>query len=429
VNNAEWEYLKSYRCLVMVLLLFATTPAGAQTGITKMPDTDTQEAIALMMRFVERTELTSGRAVKRYLWTDAFAVCNFLGLAQATGDQRYQELALRLVDQVHHTLGRHRPDDRRRGWISGLSEQEGEAHPTRGGLRIGKELPERSAREPFDERLEWDRDGQYFHYLSKWMQALDQMTKATGQPQFNLWARELADSAYRAFSYLPFAAAGPRRMYWKMSIDLSRPLVSSMGQHDALDGYITGLQLAATAARLPDPVTDPDLDAATRGFAGMIKGGDWASADPLGIGGLLMDAYRVQQLMQQRAATDQRLLERLLTASLTGLQAYTSSREMELPAGHRLAFRELGLAIGLQAVERMWQTLEHGPTSVSSRSAVRTLLQALMQFVPLAERLVTFWRDPAHQNTPSWAEHRDINEVMLATGLAPDGFLTVLPPH
>jgi hypothetical protein len=420
--------MKTHRCLVMVLLLFATTLTDAQTGITKMPDTETQEAIALMMRFAERTGLASGHSAQRYLWTDAFAVCNFVGLARVTGDQRYQELALRLVDQVHHTLGRHRADDRRRGWISGLGEHEGEAHPTRGGLRIGKELPERGVREPFDERLEWDRDGQYFHYLTRWMQALDQVTRATGQSQFNRWARELADSAYRAFSYRPFAAAGPRRMYWKMSIDLGRPLVSSMGQHDALDGYITALQLAATASGLPDPVTDPDLDTATQGFAGMIKGGDWASADPLGIGGLLMDAHRVQQLMQHGAVIDQRLLERLLKASLTGLQVYANSREMELPAVHRLAFRELGLAIGLQAVERMWQTLERGPAGVSSRSTIRTLLQALMQFAPLAEGLVTFWRDPAHQDAPSWAEHRDINEVMLATGLAPDGCLTLLRP-
>ena len=420
--------MKIHRCLVMALLLFATTLTDAHTGSTKMPDTETQEAIVLMMRFAERTGLLSGTAAKRYLWTDAFAVCNFVGLARATGDPRYQELALQLVDQVHHTLGQHRADDRRRGWISGLGEHEGEAHPTCGGLRIGKELPERGVREPFDERLEWDRDGQYFHYLTKWMQALDQVTRATGQPQFNRWARELADSAYRAFSYRPFAAAGPGRMYWKMSIDLSRPLVSSMGQHDALDGYITALQLAATATGLPDPVTDPDLDAATQGFAGIIKGGDWASADPLGIGGLLMDAYRVQQLIQQGAAADQRLLERLLTASLTGLQVYANSREMELPAGHRLAFRELGLAIGLQAVARMWQPLNHGPARVSSRSTIRSLMQALTQFVPLSDNLVTFWRDPAHQDTPSWAEHRDINEVMLATGLAPDGCLTLTSP-
>jgi hypothetical protein len=43
----------------------------------------------------------------------------------------------------------------------------GAAHPTRGGLRIGKKLPERRPGEAFQERLEWERDGQYFHYLTK----------------------------------------------------------------------------------------------------------------------------------------------------------------------------------------------------------------------------------------------------------------------
>jgi hypothetical protein len=77
------------------------------------------------------------------LWTDAFAVCNFLDLARLTGEGSYADLALRLVDRVHHVLGRHRADDARTGWISGLGEQEGASHPTRGGLRIGKVRPER----------------------------------------------------------------------------------------------------------------------------------------------------------------------------------------------------------------------------------------------------------------------------------------------
>ena len=39
-------------------------------------------------------------------------------------------------------------------------------------------------------------------------------------------------------------------MYWKMSIDLSRPLVASMGQHDPLDGFVTCAELDATACAL-----------------------------------------------------------------------------------------------------------------------------------------------------------------------------------
>src|SRR5262245_4880122 len=179
----------------------------------------TEEAIGLMMQFGVRTGLVGDHPQRRYLWTDAFAVCNFLYLARATSDARYTELALELVQRVHHVLGRHRNDDRRTGWISGLSDDLGEAHPTRGGLRIGKPLPERVPDRRADDRLEWDRDGQYFHYLTKWMHALDQVTRMTGQTIFSTWARELMYTAHRTFTYR--SRGGGRRMFWKLSIDLS----------------------------------------------------------------------------------------------------------------------------------------------------------------------------------------------------------------
>ena len=96
----------------------------------------------IMLDFARRTGLLSSESPPlRYLWTDAFAVCNFLGLFVEHGDEEALQLARRLVDQTHHVLGRHRPDDPRRGWISGLPEEQGEAHPTSGGLVIGKPLP------------------------------------------------------------------------------------------------------------------------------------------------------------------------------------------------------------------------------------------------------------------------------------------------
>lgn len=110
----------------------------------------------LMDRFADLTGITGKVMPRRYLWTDAFAVCNYLGLHRETGSDRYRQLAVELVDQVHHVLGRHRRDDPRSGWISGLSEQEGARHPTRGGLRIGKKLNERGANQPPDPQLEWE---------------------------------------------------------------------------------------------------------------------------------------------------------------------------------------------------------------------------------------------------------------------------------
>ncbi len=389
----------------------------------EIPDPRTAQAVSLMEEFARRTGLDSQHPPRRYLWTDAFAVCNFLALAHRTGESRFTELALHLVDQVHHTLGRHRPDQARQGWISGLDEPQGEAHPTRGGLRIGKPLPERAPDEPFDEQLEWERDGQYFHYLTQWMHALDQLSRSTGDPRYNRWARELAQRAHDAFTYTP-AGGGTPRMYWKMSIDLSRPLVPSMGQQDPLDGYLTALQLRTTASELPGPTAGPDLEDVTERYARMIAGADWASPDPLGIGGLLADAYRLVQLADRTPAADRRPPGRLLGGALRGLGYYVASGQLQTPAEYRLAFRELGLAIGLEAVRRLGRVPDRDR---ETHAELRKTLEGLIRYVPLGEGLESFWLAPASRRTATWSEHRDINEVMLATRLVPDGYLELAP--
>jgi hypothetical protein len=388
-----------------------------------MSNAKIERAVALMEGFGQRTGLTSQQDPRRYLWTDAFAVCNFLGLAHTTGNQRYTELALRLVDQVHHSLGKHRTDSPARGWISGLSEPEGEAHPTRGGLRIGKVLPERRADESFDQQLEWERDGQYFHYLTKWMHALDRITRSTGEPRYRRWASELAVAAHDAFSYLPPAHHRPR-MYWKMSIDLSRPLVSSMGQHDPLDGYVTVTQLGATLSEPVESLDQKGLVRVRAQFSTMLQSSELATADPLGIGGLLADAYRMEQMIRLGATTNDALIKRLLDAALAGIRAYANSGELQAPARYRLAFRELGLSIGLEAVKRMQKDVLQKRSSLGPQE--RGQLEALLQYVPIGDEIESFWRQPEHQGTDTWLEHRDINEVMLATRLAADGFLDLV---
>ena len=214
-------------------------------------------------------------------------------------------------------------------------------------------------------------------------------------------------------------------MYWKMSIDLARPLVPSMGQHDPLDGYVTYAQLRSTASSLLESASGPTLENETKQFAAMVKVGDWTTADPLGIGGLLVDAYRVGQLIRQGAPINQRLLETLLTASLAGLQYYTRSGELRLPAEYRLAFRELGLAIGLRAAVRMRRATDRDSFHYVADTRVREGLQALAKYAPIGDEIKSFWRDPDHRRARTWSEHRDINEVMLATSLAPEGFLVL----
>jgi hypothetical protein len=357
---------------------------------------------------------------KRYLWTDAFAVCNFLELYLRTGDEKWQQLALRLVDQVHQILGKHRGDDPRTGWISALSEEEGRHHPTIGGLRIGKPLNERKAGEPYDDALEWERDGQYFHYLTKWMHTLNRMSRLKRNPIFNFWAIELAKAVHAAFVHtLP---SGSKRMAWKMSIDLSRPSVPFMGLHDPLDGLVTYNQLRATASEF-SKTSEPGLFSEIADMEALCKGIDWTTEDSLGIGGMLWDAYKILQLIVKDGFKDKDLLNDLLEFSLKGLEACMESPLWNFPADARLAFRELGLTIGLHAVERMEVLTEKNPDQFPPNHPQHAQIARFDRYAGLSETIEKFWLDPRSRKSISWTKHRDINEVMLATSLAPDGYL------
>ena len=382
-------------------------------------------AQGLMLEFADVTGLsTVGKPTRRYLWTDAFAVCNFLGFYRETGDDKYLCLALALVDQVHGILGRHRGDDPRSGRISGLDDREGALHPTVGGLRIGKGMNERKPEEPFDDRLEWDRDGQYYHYLTKWMHALNRVGRVTGKKAYTRWAIELAKTAHTRFTYRPSPGAR-KRMYWKMSIDLSRPLVPSMGQHDPLDGLITLNELHATLRRDPPQPAGLDLEPEIADLAAMCEGMDWTTDDPLGLGGLLSDAYRVGQLILDGSFDRGTLLEDLLSVSLRGLEPFGGKNPFALPARYRLAFREFGLSIGLKAVEKLKNTIEEHPDSFGDPRRLGQKVAALMRYRPLVESIEAFWLEPVNRKGGTWTEHREINTVMLATSLAPEGFLSL----
>ncbi|MBI4812971.1 MAG: hypothetical protein HY802_00940 [Methanobacterium sp.] len=361
---------------------------------------------------------------QRYLWTDAFAVRNFLELFKQTCDEKYKELALELVGQVHHTLGRHRSDASRTGWISGLNENDGELHPTSGGLRIGKPLPERLPGEPLNERLEWDQDGQYYHYLTKWMHALNQTGNVTSDPKFILWAVELAKTAHGSFTYFS-STDRQRRMYWKMSIDLKNPLVSSMGQHDPLDGFITYNELHITALKSFGSSKSLDLTAEIEDMNEICQGLSWTTDDPLGIGGLLFDAFRIAQLMSKGYLDLAGILESVLDSVLVGLDYYSQGSPLDLPPEYRLAFRELGLSIGLRGALKLLSLTKESSDIIDPEDSLQPRLEDLMEYLPLAGKIEEFWIDHENQRSASWTEHKEINMVMLATSLAPDGFLMI----
>jgi hypothetical protein len=388
-------------------------------------DTRTGLVREIMLDFARATGLEpAGAQPRRYLWTDAFAVCNFLELFCRTGDPGYRDLALRLVDQVHHVLGRHREDDPRAGWISGLEEEEGEVHPTRGGLRIGKPYNERGTDEPSDERREWDQDGQYYHYLTKWMHALSRVSRVTGDPVYAGWAVELAKTAHTRFTYVP-PSGGQKRMYWKMSIDLTRPLVPSMGLHDPLDGLVTYVELQTTVVAQTRQGRGHDLSTEISEMAGICRDRDFATDDPLGIGGLMADAYRIARVMREGEFRCPDLLESVARSALRGMEYLSRTAPFRSPASYRLAFRELGLSIGLHAVSLLSGEIEGDPGLFKPGGSLSREMNALTRYLPLVDIIEQFWLEGRNRDADTWKEHREINRVMLATSLAPLGFLEI----
>lgn len=353
----------------------------------------------LMDAFARRTGLTgsAGDPARRYLWTDAFAVQTCFGMAEALEEPTYHDRALKLIELVHAHLGKYHPDDARSGWISGLPEEEAREHPTVTGLRIGKELPERKEGEPANERLEWQRDGQYFHYLTRWFNALLQAAEATGDDKYARWAAELILAGGKFID----RSGGRPRMYWKMSTDLSRPLVPSMGAHDPLEGLVCTI-----SARQAVPSMEAELQPLQDDFRAICTGRDWWTDDPLGIGGLLLNTLRVSRLAEGGVSLPAPVHpSKLWGDSLQSLENYAARRRPRLPAEQRLAFRECGLSLGLRALHGGQPRLE------------KINMDPLTGFLPIAKSIEDFWLDNDHQRARTWSGHLDINTVTLAASL------------
>jgi hypothetical protein len=117
------------------------------------------------------------------------------------------------------------------------------------------------------------------------------------------------------------------------------------------------------------------------------------------------------------------LLETLLESSLYGLDSFVKENSLKLPVGYRLAFRELGLSIGLQAVEKIRELIEQKSELLRKKDSLHSVVKSLSSYAGLREIIEKFWLEGRNREADSWIAHHDINWVMLATSLAPEGFL------
>jgi hypothetical protein len=156
----------------------------------------------------------------------------------------------------------------------------------------------------------------------------------------------------------------------------------------------------------------------------LCQHGNWTTDDPLGLGGLLFDACRLCQLPREEGLNDVRLLEELMDACRDGLIALLAGRPLNRPASHRLAFRELGLAIGLRALPSIIDDIAKDRTRLGSSPILRRTVDLLLPYESLAEKIISFWVPHAQHCDASWLAHQNINDIMLATALMPDTFLS-----
>jgi hypothetical protein len=94
------------------------------------------------------------------------------------------------------------------------------------------------------------------------------------------------------------------------------------------------------------------------------------------------------------------------------------------PIPHRLAFRELGLAIGLKALPVIADAVENRST-FESRPALPRTIDLLLPYESLSDEIVGLWLPHAQHQYESWKDHQDINDMMLATAIIPNTFLSV----
>lgn len=304
----------------------------------------------------------------RYLWTDAFGVVNLITLSRETSSPIYLTLAKQLAQTVHDVLGRTRDGTARLPRAT-------DAEPLNGGLRIGKTSDQGA-----------DRDGQYHHYLTLWMFALNRLALATGDKEYNRLAVQLAKAVHPHFVIR--REGDTIRMVWKISTDMNDVLVPSEGHLDAATGFVVYRLLQRTAEHMQgqSEVLSSEIDDYKRL---MQRGGKLeASRDPLDLGmGLWMCHFFKEEPWAVRLGSQGLEMAKVVLDKDKGLMARDASR--------RLAFREFGTCLGLEC---------YGADE-EIKSGV--------------EAVVNFWHHYLEESTDE--DLRPISLVMYAAALIPGG--------
>lgn len=308
---------------------------------------------------------------RRYLWTDAFGVLAYTSLAQYYESQgrldeaqQYKHAADTLIQVVHKCLGSPRSKKRDDLMTKDTSSPTGHV-----GLRIGKV----HSRKVTDYGMSYD--GQYWHYVDKWLLALARSGHVTE-------GILIAKSCFPYFfdygnGNIPGWGGGIR---WKLNVDASAP--PSLERARASDDALVALIVFSILQAHRDVASDESLEDEIKLLRVALQGyRPRVTDDPLGWGLEAMCDQYLQGHPRQAA------LKSLASSALH-------------PSHLSLPFRLYGAMIGARIAGE----------SVAPQDAVDQLVQLSLKHEARAAAIGV-------------EEHSSINRVMLAMCMLCPGVL------
>jgi len=255
-----------------------------------------------LIKVVRKLEWMKERKIwpngQRYLWTDAFGVVNLLSLYKKLGEEKYLIQAEEVVNNVYKVLGRKK------------------------GLRIGEQP---------------DRDGQYYHYLAKWMYALNEFGKI--KPEYHCKAVDLVKQIH------PHFIVPGRGVIWKMKEDLSGPYPGyGYGGLDFYEGYTVYRLIDETA--LSSEISDMN-NLIQKDFH------HFKCTQDLGLGDMLWHCHFFPQEEWSKLIKDRCCKTLNAMWRDKGNDGGYFVRDIKYEPNYILSFGNSGISIGLQA-QNMW---------------------------------------------------------------------------
>ena len=211
------------------------------------------------------------------------------------------------------------------------------------------------------------------------------------------------------FRFMTKVSTKRPRMFWKLAMDLSQPLVNSEGNLDPIEGYVTYTRLQETSDN--HHVLDEEIAALKKIVDDKVE--DYSSFDALDLG---MTLWTVHWLVPQPTwppseAWPAKLQYRAFNNLLTAVRRFGL---FDRPTENRLAFREFGAALGLRtAVPMMDKMAEFFSTDGGDPKMIENL--DVMKAMP--DRILKGWEDAGLVPVPSTQVEGRLAELMSITAV------------